>query len=80
MIVDRLTKVARFIPVQTEYHPHQYAELYFEHIVVLPYQIVDLSSLPIPGSVFTSKLVLIWFEVLHIIHKLLAKLNVLTKS
>jgi len=31
--VDRLTKVARFIPVQTEYHPHQYAELYFEHII-----------------------------------------------
>jgi len=28
-----LTKVARFIPVQTDYRPHQYAELYFEHIV-----------------------------------------------
>jgi len=33
VIVHRLTKVARFIPVRTEYHPHQYAELYFEHIV-----------------------------------------------
>ena len=33
MIVDRLTKVARFIPVRTDYRPHQYAELYFEHIV-----------------------------------------------
>jgi len=33
VIIDRLTKVARFIPVQTDYRPHQYAELYFEHIV-----------------------------------------------
>jgi len=33
LIVDRLTKVDRFIPVQSDYHPHQYAELYFEHIV-----------------------------------------------
>ena len=32
VIVDRLTKVARF-PVRTDYRPHQYAELYFEHIV-----------------------------------------------
>ena len=33
MIVDRLTKVARFIPVRTDYRPHQYVELYFDHIV-----------------------------------------------
>ena len=33
VVVDRLTKVARFIPVRTDYRPHQYAELYFEHIV-----------------------------------------------
>jgi len=33
MIVDRLTKVARFIPVRIDYRPQQYAELYFEHIV-----------------------------------------------
>jgi hypothetical protein len=33
VIVDRLTKVACFIPVRTDYRPHQYAELYFEHIV-----------------------------------------------
>ena len=32
MILDCLTKVAHFIPVRTEYRPHQYAELYFEHI------------------------------------------------
>jgi len=31
--VDRLTKVAHFILVQTEYRPHQYVELYFEHFV-----------------------------------------------
>ena len=33
VIVDRLTKVARFIPVRAEYRLHQYAELFFEHIV-----------------------------------------------
>jgi len=33
VIVDRLTKVARFILVRTDYRPHQYGELYFEHIV-----------------------------------------------
>ena len=33
VIVDRLTKVARFIPVRSDFRPHQYAELYCEHIV-----------------------------------------------
>ena len=33
MTIDRLTKVACFIPVRTDYRPHQYEELYFEHIV-----------------------------------------------
>jgi len=33
VIVDHLTKVARFILVRTDYRPHQYAELYYEHIV-----------------------------------------------
>jgi len=33
VIVDHLTKAARFIQVQTDYRPHQYVELYFEHIV-----------------------------------------------
>jgi len=33
VIVDPLTKVARFILVRTDYRPHQYAKLYFEHIV-----------------------------------------------
>ena len=44
VIVDRLTKVARFIPFQTEYRLHQYAELCFEHIVhqyVVPRTIIS---------------------------------------
>jgi len=86
VIVDRLTKVAHFIPVRTDFRPHQYAELYFEHIVhqlvclELSYQIVDHISLPAFGRVFTSRLVLTWFVVLHIIPKEPAKLNMLTKS
>ena len=35
VIVDRLTKSAHFIPVRTDYRPHDYAELYFSHIVRL---------------------------------------------
>jgi hypothetical protein len=35
VIVDRLTKSAHFIPVKTDYRPHQYAELYVSHIVHL---------------------------------------------
>jgi hypothetical protein len=33
--VDRLTKLAHFIPVRTDYRPHQYAELYVSQIVRL---------------------------------------------
>jgi len=62
VIVDRLTKVARFIPVRTDYRPHHYEELYFDHIVMvcleLSYQIVDHSSLPVFGNVYMSRLVL----------------------
>ena len=35
MIVDRLTKSAHFIPVRTNYRPHEYVELYISHIVRL---------------------------------------------
>ena len=35
VIVDRLTKSAHFIPVRTNYQPHEYAELYISHIVHL---------------------------------------------
>jgi hypothetical protein len=33
VIVDRLTKLAHFIPVSTIYRVQQYAELYLSHIV-----------------------------------------------
>ena len=35
VIVDRLTKSAHFIPIRTDYRLHEYAELYFSHIVHL---------------------------------------------
>jgi hypothetical protein len=35
VIVDCLTKSAHFILVRTNYRPHEYAELYFSHIVRL---------------------------------------------
>jgi hypothetical protein len=30
VIIDRLIKSAHFIPVQADYHPTDYAELYFD--------------------------------------------------
>jgi hypothetical protein len=33
VIVDRLTKSAHFIPVQADYRPTNYVELYFNQIV-----------------------------------------------
>jgi hypothetical protein len=33
VIVDRLTKLAHFIPISTSYRVRQYAELYMPHIV-----------------------------------------------
>jgi hypothetical protein len=35
IIVDRLTKTAHFIPVRADYHPTNYAKLYFNQIVRL---------------------------------------------
>jgi hypothetical protein len=35
VIIDQLTKYAHFVPVITDYQPHQYAELYVSHIVHL---------------------------------------------
>ena len=34
VIIDRLTKVAHFIPVKTEFHGPKLAELYISRIVV----------------------------------------------
>jgi len=52
-IVDRLTKVAHFIPIKTMYHGAQLAEKYMERIVCLhgvPKRIVSDR-----GTQFTSK-------------------------
>ena len=35
VIVDRLSKVAHFIPVKTTHRPHQYADLYIQNILRL---------------------------------------------
>jgi hypothetical protein len=35
VIVDRLTKSAHFIPVKSNYHPHQYDDIYFQEVVHL---------------------------------------------
>jgi nitric oxide synthase oxygenase domain/subunit len=35
VIIDRLTKSAHFIPVKTNYHPHMYADIYFQQVVRL---------------------------------------------
>jgi hypothetical protein len=59
VIVDRLTKVAHFIPVKTTYSGPQLAELYMSMIVSLhgvPKKIVSDR-----GTLFTSK----FWEMLH---------------
>jgi hypothetical protein len=35
VIVDCLTKSANFIPVKSNYHPHQYADIYFQEVIRL---------------------------------------------
>jgi hypothetical protein len=35
VIVDHLTKSAHFIPMKTNYHPHLYADIYFQQVVRL---------------------------------------------
>jgi hypothetical protein len=35
VIIDRLMKSAHFIPVKTNYHPHMYADIYFQQVVCL---------------------------------------------
>ena len=59
VVVDRLTKVAHFIPVKTTYHGGQLVEKYMERIVCLlgvPKRIVSDR-----GTQFTSK----FWEKLH---------------
>ena len=52
VIVDRLTKSAHFIPVDTKYTAKKYAEIYFDQIVTL--HGVPLTIISDRGSVFFS--------------------------
>ena len=52
VIVDRLTKSAHFIPVDTNYIARKYAEIYFDQIVTL--HGVSLTIISDRGSVFVS--------------------------
>jgi transposase InsO family protein len=52
MIVDRLTKSAYFLPVDTRYSAKKYAKLYFDQIVTL--HGVPLTIVSDRGSVFVS--------------------------
>ena len=53
VIVDRLTKSAHFIPVDTRYTTKKYAEIYFDRIVTL--HGVPLTIISDRGSVFVSR-------------------------
>ena len=53
VIVDRLTKSAHFIPVDTKYTTKKYAEIYFDRIVTL--HGVPLTIISDRGSVFVSR-------------------------
>ena len=53
VIVDRLTKSAHFIPVDTKYIAKKYAEIYFDQIVTL--HGVPLTIISDRGSVFVSR-------------------------
>ena len=53
VIVDRLTKSAHFIPVKSTYHPHNYAEIYFQQVVRL--HGVPKSIVSDRGTQFTAR-------------------------
>ena len=44
VIVDRLTKMAHFIPVHTTYNAKKYADIYFDRIVCLHGVLKTISS------------------------------------
>jgi hypothetical protein len=54
VIMDRLTKSAHFIPVKSNYHPHMYADVYFQQVVHL--HGVPKSIVSDRGSQFTARL------------------------
>ena len=53
VIVDRLTKSAHFLPVNSKYSARQYAELYLDRIVTL--HGVSLTIISDRGLVFVSR-------------------------
>jgi hypothetical protein len=53
VIMDRLTKSAHFIPVKSNYHPHMYADIYFQQVVRL--HGVSKSIVSDRGSQFTAR-------------------------
>jgi hypothetical protein len=59
VIVDRLTKLAHFIPVATTYRVGQYAELYISHIV--RYHGIPKTIISDRGSIFVAH----FWEQLH---------------
>ena len=81
VIMDRLTKSAHFILVDTKYTAKKYVEIYFDRIVTL--HGVLLTTISDIGSVFVSRfweqlqqcLVLVSLEASHIIHRLMVKRN-----
>ena len=52
VIMDRLTKPAHFLPVDTRYTTKKYAKIYFDQIVTL--NGVPLTIISDRGSVFVS--------------------------
>jgi hypothetical protein len=59
VIVDRLTKLAHFIPIATTYRVRQYAELYISHIV--HYHGIPKTIISDRGSIFVAR----FWEQLH---------------
>jgi hypothetical protein len=59
VIMDRLTKLAHFIPVSITYRVRQYAELYVSHIVC--YQGIPKTIISDRGSMFVAQ----FWEQLH---------------
>ena len=53
VIVDRLTKSANFLPVDTRYLARRYAKLYFDQIMTL--HGVPLTIISDRGSIFVSR-------------------------
>ena len=60
VIVDRLTKSAHFIPVDTRYTAKKYAEIYFDQIMTL--HGVPLTFVSDRGLVFVSRF---WEQLQH---------------